>query len=124
MFFWSSKDLTEFRRRFGSLEKSPHLCFCTRLNKELVNEHMPNAVIFTGVTYSKLIADLYDLKYEDRLMAVNGHRLVERFTDGVRPWIFTKHWSGSRGFSKGQRYAIKNYIAQKLKQTTVTPTTT
>jgi hypothetical protein len=37
-------------------------------------------------------------------------RLVEVYWDGIRPWLFTKHWTGSYGFSAEQREAVRATI--------------
>ena len=39
-FFWSSRNVKEFHKRYGTLGKSPHLQFCTSLNKQLIAAHL------------------------------------------------------------------------------------
>lgn len=101
LFFWSSKDINKkhFRETFGPLERSPHLEFCTRLNKELIDAHQPKAVVALGISLSALFARLYGLTHKATLRSTKGDRVVERFTDGHRDWLIVRHWTGSRGFS-------------------------
>jgi hypothetical protein len=112
-FFWSSRNVNDFRSRYGPLTRSPHVQFCTRLNKELISTYGPKAVIFTGISHAKWIANIYELQLV-RSITENKVRLIEHYSDGKRPWIFTKHWSGSFGFSNSQRERTKSYIASAL----------
>jgi hypothetical protein len=41
VFFWSSKDLRQFRQRYGPMRQSPHLRFCVELNQRLIEHHRP-----------------------------------------------------------------------------------
>jgi hypothetical protein len=115
-FFWSSKDSDkQFRQRFGPIGQSPHLGFCSELNMRLIDHHQPKAIVCPGLpspSYTKLVLSLYRLRFADTLRSDRGHRLVERYHDGVRPWLFTKHWTGARGFSNVQREAVREYIAK------------
>jgi len=45
---------------------------------------------------------------------VYGTRVLEHYRDKHRPWLFTKHWTGSRGFTVAQRDAIRVYLEQNL----------
>lgn len=112
MFFWSSKNLDAFKVRFGELSKSPHLDFCKECNLELFNRLMPDVIIGPGLgmlNVAKEVFALTKLRHPFRC-DVTGHRLVEEYTDGVRPWLFTKHWSGSRAFTNFQKEAIRDRI--------------
>ncbi len=113
--FWSSKGGDKFTERFGELLYSEHLSFCTQMNKILLDHYKPKAVIFPGLSVIPIAFYEYGLDYKDTVLDTNdtkkNHRLVVEFYDGQRPWIFTKHWSGSRGFSGDQKQIIKNYIS-------------
>ena len=109
LFFWSSKNMSEFRQRFGLLRESPHLEFCVSMNRSLMEFYEPQAVIFPGLTQSRLCARLFDLELLDTVR-LQGVKLIERYWDGERSWLFTKHWTGSFGFSNPQRAAVRDYI--------------
>jgi hypothetical protein len=110
-FFWSSQDMKQFKELFGSFEKSRHLPFCRDMNMQLINRYQPRAIISPGLRAAKTVAPLYDLKHVRSIKANNGHTLIEHFSGESRPWIFTKHWTGSRGFSNAQRQQIRSYIS-------------
>ena len=109
LFFWSSYDGRQFEERFGPLHKSKHLDFCTRMNRDLIEAYSPKAVVLPGLGSAPICRKLYGLSLVDAIADEKG-RLVEHHTDGVRPWIFTKHWTGSYGFSTAQREIVRNAI--------------
>lgn len=109
LFFWSSNDQAEFKERFGPLWKSQHLPFCTDMNRSLLDIYQPRFVIFVGLTESVRVAEQFGLRLIASVKA-HGHRLVDHYEDSARPWFFTKHWSGSFGFSQSQKDQIKDYI--------------
>lgn len=115
LFFWSSKNHAELLERFGSLWDSRHLKFCISMNKDLIEVYRPKAVIFVGLSNSERAAKAFGLQYVDT-HRVNGTRVVEHFRDAHRPWFFTKHWTGSRGFTMAQRNAITVYLEQNLQE--------
>jgi hypothetical protein len=108
LFFWSSHK-AKFKQRFGSLWKSSHLSFCVNLNRILIEQYKPDSVIFVGVGASGEVAKLFGLKEVHTLWEGN-ERLLAHYRDELRPWFFTKHWTGAFGFSDTQRQSIKNYI--------------
>src|SRR5262249_48305597 len=115
-FFWSARNGMEFQKRYGALSwlrNSSHLKFCAILNRELINRYQPKAVIFTGVSHAELVANCYNLQHVNSV-SITNNRLIEHYSDGKHPWIFTKHWSGSFGFSKEQRKRTRSYIASVL----------
>lgn len=117
LFFWSSSNSAQFEDRFGSLWQSKHLPFCIEKIKLLIDCYKPEAVIFPGVTFSENIAGEFNLDYiAGQRDQNNGDRLVEHYIDAItqRPWFFTKHWSGSFGFSNSQKCEIKRYIDPHL----------
>jgi hypothetical protein len=111
-FFWSSsKARKEFQDRFGtSLKRSPHLEFCRKMNCELIEHYEPAVVIAPGLEAIEFAPALYDLRYVRSVLAPNGHRLVEHYERNGVPWLFTKHWTGSHGFSNEQRAVVRDYI--------------
>lgn len=110
LFFWSSSNLVEFRQRYGGpWWASQHLAFCVEKNRILISEYRPKSVIFTGIGSSNRVAEVFGLQLVDTRKS-GGSRLVVHYRDEFRPWFFTKHWSGSFGFSNNQKLAIKNYI--------------
>lgn len=109
LFFWSSRDLREFAARFGPLASSPHLPFCRDLNRQLIDTYQPRAVVAPGIGTAALCAKLYGLRHADTVRE-GSTRVVEAYTDGSRPWLFTKHWTGSFGLSDAQRQAIRGAI--------------
>jgi hypothetical protein len=109
LFFWSSNDQAEFKERFGPLWASKHLRFCTDMNRSLLDIYQPRFVIFVGLSDSARVAGQFGLRLIDSVKE-HRHRLVDHYEDSVRPWFFTKHWSGSFGFSQSQKDRIKDYI--------------
>lgn len=109
LFFWSSYDSRVFTERFGPLAKSKHLPFCVEMNKDLIDAYQPKAVILPGLTHLPLVRDLYGLTAIDQI-ADGPTRVAEHYTDGQRPWVFTKHWTASFGFSKRQREIARDTI--------------
>jgi len=83
------------------------------MNRDLIEAYRPKAVIFVGLSNSKKAANAFGLEYVDNL-SVYGTRVLEHYRDKHRPWLFTKHWTGSRGFTIGQRDAIRVYLEQNL----------
>lgn len=114
LFFWSSNNQTERKERFGQLWGSRHLRFCVDMNLSLLDAYKPKFVVFVGVTYSKRVAQEFGLRLIDSLKE-NNHRLADHYEDRHRPWFFTKHWSGSFGFSRAQKEQIKTYIQDRTK---------
>lgn len=108
--FWSSPNISALEARIGPLASSPHLRFCRKLNERLISFHKPAAVVLPGLGLMPLTAKLYDLKFVSALPDDKGRRLIEHYErDGV-PWVFTKHWSGSFGFTNGNKEQIADYL--------------
>lgn len=109
IFFWSSYDGRIFRERFGPMEKSPHLAICAEMNRDLIDIYQPRAVVLPGLTYARLVQRLFGLTHEQSI-DLSGVRVAECYSDGVRPWVFTKHWTAAFGFSKAQREKARDTI--------------
>lgn len=109
LFFWSSYDSRVFAERFGPLAKSKHLPLCVEMNLDLIEAYQPRAVVLPGLMHVRLVRDLYGLTPVDAVID-GGHRIAEHYTDGKRPWIFTKHWTAAFGFSKQQRQVARQTI--------------
>lgn len=118
-FFWSSRSTRpeHFLDRFGfSMTDNacrPHLKFCRDMNAKLFESHKPSAVIVPGLGLYDLLEPIYDLsRHDTRSCPHTGHRLVVAATDSCGiPWLFTKHWTGARGFTDSQRALIQDSIA-------------
>ena len=113
LFFWSSRNLTQFRERFGVLENSPHLEFCTQKNKKLIRFHKPRAVICPGLGLIPPCKKHFDLELVQTRRRGDGARVCELYKseDGV-PWVFTMHWTGARGFTNQDKLLIKEMIQE------------
>lgn len=109
LFFWSSYDSRAFTERFGPMSKSKHLPFCVEMNKDLIEAYGPKAVVLPGLGNLPLVRDLYDLKSVGQIKD-GTVRVAEYYTDGQRPWVFTKHWTAAFGFSQKQRELAKQAI--------------
>lgn len=111
VFFWSSRNMRQFEERFGSLSASPHLSFCRDMNLDLLNAYTPQAVILPGIGVASICAAMFDLRQVSTVRD-GPARLVEIYTDSVRPWLFTKHWTGARGLTSAQKSQIREAIRQ------------
>jgi hypothetical protein len=116
LFFWSSKNQAEFQERFGPLWNSKHLRLCVEMNQSLLKFYEPKFVIFVGLSNSTKVAQEFGLRHISSLKD-KRHRLVDHYVDDQRPWFFTKHWSGSYGFSQSQKDAIRNYVNDHITPT-------
>ncbi len=109
LFFWSSYDSRVFAERFGPLATSKHLPLCVEMNLDLIEAYQPRAVVLPGLTHVRLVRDLYGLTPVGAVTD-GGLRIAEHYTDGKRPWVFTKHWTAAFGFSKQQREVARQAI--------------
>lgn len=117
-FFWSSGNVRrKFEEKFGAKAQCPcmrhHFEFCKSVNLKLIAKLNPNAVVAPGLGWSNFLASIYNLKSPTTVYCKEkpNHRLIIQFEDAKGlPWIFTKHWSGARGFSNSQKHVIANYI--------------
>ena len=114
LFFWSSYDSRQFVERFGPMAKSPHLRFCTELNRDLIAAYRPKAVVLPGLSHMSLVKAEYGLTAVSSVGEGNT-RIAEVMTDGHRPWVFTKHWTAAFGFSNAQREAARQAIRDTVK---------
>ena len=115
-FFWSSeKSGAKFRARFGTpIERSPHLKFCTEMNTALIAHHQPKVVVAVGLAMECWLPGRFGLRYVDTRFTSDGDsRVVECFTDGTRPWLLTKHWTGA-WLSEGEEKLIQQEIRAHL----------
>lgn len=114
LFFWSTNNIgSAFVDRFGTaFRKSPHLQFCCEINLKLVDLTQPKAVVAPGITHADEFAHRYGLSPVNSIVTEDGHRLIAHFERDRIPWIFTKHWTGSRGFSAAQAELVRGYISQ------------
>ena len=110
LIFWSTKTVRVLNDRFGPLKRNPHLSFCCEKNRQLIEYHKPDSIICPGLGMLEVSVQAFGLNKIETIRASNGHRLIEHYTDGKRDWVFTKHFSGARGFTNEQKNAIKSYI--------------
>lgn len=115
-FFWSAPSMNAFSAVFGyPFERAPHLGFCRDINREAIDFYKPAAIVVPGVQHRDLVATLYSLRPERSLLEErttdDRGLLIVPYTDGQRPWVFTKHWSGAR-LSNIDAARISTYIAR------------
>jgi hypothetical protein len=89
------------------------------MNRLLIDEYRPKAVVFTGIDrdLTEAVARAYRLEYvgvklhDDKQ---DGKRLVEHYRDNIRPWFFIRHPTGDRGLTKWNIAQTKAYIQSQL----------
>lgn len=69
--------------------------------------------LLTPVPYEHLVRDLYGLKAVGQIKD-GSVRVAEHYSDGQRPWVFTKHWTAAFGFSQKQRSLAKQAIGDAV----------
>jgi hypothetical protein len=113
-FLWSSPNTHEaFVERFGvPIERSPHLSFCLEANLQLIASYDIEVVVAPGLKCLELFGDAYGLRHVRTINADNGHVLIRHYERDGKPWLFTKHWTASFGFSKAQKEIVRAYIAE------------
>lgn len=112
-FFWSSANAhSHFRERFGTaFDQSPHLKFCRDLNLALFQHYKPRAVISPGLGVRECISAHYGLSLVEEVRGPKGHLLIAHFSDGDRPWLSMKHWTGARP-NKEEQQRMRAYVAE------------
>jgi hypothetical protein len=110
--FWSSPRVADIRQRYGPLSASnPHVQFCTELNRDLIGQLNPRVILVSGLGAISLMTRLYDLhRAGDVVVNQRGRRLIVPYRDHIRPWLFTKHWSGS-WMSNDEKARIRAVVA-------------
>lgn len=112
LFFWSTSNIAELERKYGTLDsRNKHLDFCTGINHQLIEALNTKLIIFSGLTHLKRVAKIFGLTVLN-IESVDGSKVAALAIDEKnRKWIFTKHWTGSFGFTMRQRNAVKDIIA-------------
>ena len=79
LFFWCSKNLqNDFQMRYGSsFESSPHLDFCIKINRELINRVQPKAVFFESLDKLKILKNSFSLEKLQTYSA--GTRCIDEY---------------------------------------------
>lgn len=121
-FFWSSNNTSDaFEKRFGEKPKSrkmrPYFEFCADMNIDLINTYKPRAIVFPGLGWANLMADIYNLKATTKYtMPDKPNQKIAVIYEDSRglDWIFTPHWTGTRGLTKNRREKIGRFIARYL----------
>jgi hypothetical protein len=120
IFFWSANDAEEIEKRYGHpWWRSPHLKFCVKMNRLLIAEYQPKAVIFVGISARDIVARKFGLVHVRTIPDASKKtvRLVAIFrdTDSGLPWIFTRHWTSKQTMlSNTQKEQIRNHIQLQL----------
>lgn len=111
-FLWSSKNILELVERYGPISiENPHFKFCKAINTRFIDVTNASKIVFTGLTHFSKVAKIHGLRKLDTI-SNNGNILVIIAIDEFgRYWYFTKHWTGSFGFSIEQKNIIKEAIA-------------
>jgi hypothetical protein len=119
-FFWSCAETgEEFKGRFGTaIDASPHIPFCSEMNRHLIQHHSPKLVVVNGITMTGWLPQHFGLRLLERQPLPKPHsgrksRAWERYTDGQRPWLFVKHATGARR-TREESLLIKRTIQDAL----------
>lgn len=112
LFFWSSPGAKQLEDVYGSVRNIPYLDFCCELNRELIEIVSPRAVVFTGLSWERLVVERFDLRKRRDLFrdGSSDMRLVESYSSAGRPWFVIPHLSGARKFSDEKRKQVSEFI--------------
>jgi len=108
LIFWSSKNLTELKKRIGDF--GPYLSWCADINKALIAFHDPKVVFQPGLGWASYAVPHYGLRHVNRYRRPGGDKtLMDHYEmpDG-RPWLCTPHWTAAFGFSVADRHFIRD----------------
>ncbi len=67
-------------------------------------------VVFPGISVAEKVAEKYKLRHHREIVDERNRLILHYIDQGDVPWIFTKHWTGSRGLSNVQKAIMKTYI--------------
>ena len=82
-----------------------------RAKSSLLEVHQPPLIVFTGLTYRQYPVDLFSLQGPvHKVVGRSGKCVVQHYTDGKRPWLICKHFSGSSFMTRDEADDIKQYI--------------
>jgi hypothetical protein len=110
-FFWSTPNIKDLVKKYGPIDPSNcHLNFCIDINSQLIKLLKPDLIIFTGISHASIVAKMYELHITETITENNSKIAISAHDKHKNKWIFTKHWTGSFGFSKDQKTIIKNLI--------------
>jgi len=112
-FLWSSRNIAELIKRYGDISiENPHFKFCKEINLKFINATNSSKIVFTGLTHFAKVAKIHDLKKLETI-SNDGNTLVIIAVDEYgRSWYFTKHWTGSFGFSMIEKNIIREIISR------------
>jgi hypothetical protein len=115
-FLWPSKDADQsFKKAYGasfaSKEIRKHLEFVREMNRRLIAENKPKAVVAPGLSHSRYLAKLYNAKHiRDVKGCGDQARTLSHYELPCgTPMVFTAHWTGYR-ISNKQLSTIKGYV--------------
>ena len=91
--FWSSNKAADLKTRYGDWQNSELIEFCTEANQYLIKTHKVSLVLFFGLTFSKLVVRLYDLKLKEVIYSTTDQKkLCEVYLDNEeRYWVVCSH---------------------------------
>lgn len=106
-FFWSSDHAGRdfFAKCFGLSPKKAveHLNFCKDMNNHLFKHYRARTIVSAGFKFRDIAIRQYGLTLTNKEMRrhpeYRDHSLVEEYTDGLRRWVFTVHWTNGRGLT-------------------------
>jgi hypothetical protein len=115
VFFWSARNQKETIERFGDIWNSKHLSFCVEMNKILLQEHQPKAVIFSGIGKSELVQNIFNLRIDDTYFSpTTGRKLIHLCSENSTKWFITTHWTSTWGLTNNERDEMKAYIQDSI----------
>lgn len=99
MFFWSTPKDKNLYGLFAKEELLQHYKFCASINSKMIDIRRPKAIIFPGISKESLAISLYNLEPGGTKVVMDSSKrgkLLSFWKYKGIPWIFTKHWTGSR----------------------------
>jgi hypothetical protein len=83
------------------------------MNQVLIREYAIAKIVCPGLTSAKFAKELYGLQHKITVRCPStNNRLIEHFGYGDSNWVFTKHWTGGRGFTLDQKQIVKTYLRE------------
>lgn len=113
--FWSSNNIPALENRIGKINATnQHVQFCIQINKALIAAYEPKAIIFTGLSHVNLISENFNLSNKREVISKSGTRIAIEAEGDKQKWLFCRHWTGSFGFTKADKFELKKHISDLL----------
>ena len=111
LFFWSSNKAADLKTRYGDWQNSELIEFCTEANQYLIKTHKVSLVLFFGLTFSKLVVRLYDLKLKEVIYSTTDQKkLCEVYLDNEeRYWVVCSH-PAAHGMTREKKKQISSIL--------------